>query len=109
MVTARLYLLCGLALPATSNRLDNLLQLLNRHRCRQPFAPRLALHYQLRRQPLLDRINDDVETFVAHLATGHRLQGHSLTSTDRLLLEKLQLPLHLQLLQLLRTPLQRNI
>jgi hypothetical protein len=81
-------LLCGLALATPSDRLDNLLQLLDSHRCRQPLAPRLALHYQLRRQPL---------------ATGHWLQGHPLTSTDRLLLEKLQLSLHLQLLQLLRT------
>ena len=105
----RFYLLCRLTLPTTSNRLDNLLQLLHRHRCRQPLAPSLALHYQLCRQPLQDRINDKVETFVAaHLATGHRLQGDSLASTNRLLLEKLQLPLHFQLLQLLRTPLQKR-
>ena len=61
----RFYLLCRLTLPTTSNRLDNLLQLLHRHRCRQPLAPSLALHYQLCRQPLQDRINDKVETFVA--------------------------------------------
>ena len=41
----------------------------------------------------------------AHLATGHRLEGNPLTAADRLLLEKLQLSLNLQLLQLLWTPL----
>ena len=41
----------------------------------------------------------------AHLATGHRLEGNPLTAANRLLLEKLQLSLNLQLLQLLWTPL----
>ena len=41
----------------------------------------------------------------AHLATGHRLESDPLTAAHRLLLEKLQLSLNLQLLQLLWTPL----
>ena len=46
------YLLRGLALSTSSNGLDNLLQLLDGDCGWQPLAPCLALHYQLRRQPL---------------------------------------------------------
>ena len=45
----------------------------------------------------------------AHLATGHRLEGNPLTAANRLLLEKLQLSLNLQLLQLLWTSLHKFI
>ena len=39
------------------------------------------------------------------LAAGHGLQGHPLAAPHRLLLEELELALHLELLHLLRTPL----
>ena len=42
---------------------------------------------------------------MSHLAPCHRLQGHPLAAPYSLLLEQLELPLHLQVLQLLGTPL----
>ena len=46
---------------------------------------------------------------MSHLAPCHRLQGHPLAAPYSLLLEQLQLSLHLQVLQLLGTPLGATV